>query len=50
MKFTVLKIACCSVTFELDNHEIYQVKESYDVFLNGEFFFVRKEMSLRYSI
>lgn len=42
MKFTVLKITCCSVTLELDNHEIYQVKEPYDVFLNGEFLFHEK--------
>lgn len=42
MKFTVLRITCCSVTLELDNHEIYQVKEPYDVFLNGEFLFQEK--------
>lgn len=36
MKFSLINITCCSATFELDNHEIYQVKDEYDVYLNDE--------------
>lgn len=36
MKFSILNITCCSATFELDNHEIYEVEEPFDVILNGE--------------
>ena len=35
MPFLLLNITCCSATFELDNHEIYEVKEPFDVLLDG---------------
>lgn len=39
MKFTVLNITCCSATFELENRDIYKVKEPFEVKLDGELLF-----------
>ena len=36
MKFTVCNLTPVSITFELENQEIYQVKDPFDVLLNGK--------------
>lgn len=36
MKFNILKITCVSITVELINDDIYQVKDFYDVYLNDK--------------
>ncbi len=37
MKFNALFITCCSATFELENEEIYKVKDNFQVYLNDSF-------------